>query len=118
MEKEKYIPLMERNYDSLKGSDIVVCYEGREFDGIVPGCDPKRGISIVSADNPDKEFICLNYKIWLEHGRWEKNYTGAFACMVRKIKRGRMDVNLPDRVYARDKKFEPPGFGVHPCSFK
>ena len=123
MKKEtKYIPLMERNYGHLKGSDIIVYDNGVEIDCIVPGCDPKKGISVVKADNPDDEVLCLNYKTWktkqslIPHFR--KNYKGAFACLVRKIERGVIDVNLPDKVYARDKNWEPLGFGSHHCSFK
>ena len=118
MKKEtKYIPLMERNYDHLKGSDIIVYEDGVEVDCIIPGCDPKKGISIVRADNPDDEVLCLNYNAWVKYGL-EMNYKGAFACLVRKIERGRIDVNLPDKVYARDKNWEPLGFVSHSCSFK
>ena len=118
MKKEtKYIPLMERNYGHLKGSDIIVYDNSVEIDCIIPGCDPKKGISVVRADNPDDEVLCLNYDAWLGNKK-RKNYKGAFACVVRKIERGVIDVNLPDKVYARDKKMTNLGFGSHPCSFK
>ena len=112
---------MERNYDHLKGSDIIVYDNGVEIDCIVPGCDPKKGISVVKADNPDDEVLCLNYKTWktkqslIPHFR--KNYKGAFACLVRKIERGIFMSGTVDKVIHKDKlNFSLPG-GPLKCSF-
>ena len=104
--------LMERNYDYLKGTEVS--YHGTNC--FVAGCNPKKGISIVDIDDPDREVLCLNYDSWVEFGG-KMNYKGAFACLVAKIKKNFIPAYLASKVYVRDKSFSPVGSG-HPCGFK
>lgn len=120
-----YTRIMERNYDYLKGTEVKLIWnDGSIKEAFVSGCDPKRGISIVDIDNPDYEYICLNYEDYKEdkekYPNDRRNYLGTFMYLVRAIEKGSFDVSIPDKIYRRDQSYDCfTGYASHmKCSFK
>ena len=88
-------------YEKLEGKKIR-CFrpENIEYNGIVVGCDPDIGISIVSTDDKDKFIICLPGRSStvkkLYHKMTTNQYKSIFNETVEYIEEGEINLDKFD----------------------
>ncbi len=105
--------------EALEKSTVDWIHNGHiKHIGLVAGCDPNLGISIVNADNKKEYLTCLPGPAVKEHKYFSKSYEELFNMTFKMIKKGIFDVDKTNEVYNENRRIISAGGDLAPCPFK
>lgn len=94
---------MSEDYSELEGLEVDYETGTRTIKGIVAGCEPGLGISIVGKDDPSLYLYCLvgpDSPQWKKmNNKQTKNFDKAFQRIVEAIKQGKIPNGLCDDIF-------------------